>query len=255
MIRKILGAACLCAALVAPAASQDLDAWKLLALDRAAFRVPPVALLPVDDEPGQGMVYGDRFGTVRAVQITSGRANELWRSRPLDGAVLEVLVEDLNGDGRVEVIVRTPRRLYVYDDRFNQRWESPEGQYVGAIAAIALGNVDEDPAYEIVVLGDEFLDYIDGAQFNREYRSSQTYRSTQMAIGNVDSDFSLEIVLNEGYVVDAVRGATEWQSEIFGEYIELADIDGDGLDEILGYAKDQPMRIFDADDQQEKPFR
>lgn len=242
-------------ALATAAPAQELDTWELLALDRAAFRLPTVALLPVDNDPGQGMVYGDRFGTLRAVQITAGNARELWRSRPLDGSVLEVLVEDLDGDGRVEIVARTQRRLYVYDERFNQRWENPEGQYVGGISAMAIGNVDDDPAYEIVVLGDDFLDYIDGGQFNREYRSSQTYRSSRMAIGNVDTDFSLEIVLNEGFVVDAVRGVSEWQTEIFGEFIELADIDGDGIDEILGFSKEQPMRIFDADDQQEKPFQ
>jgi hypothetical protein len=75
-------------------------------------------------------------------------------------------------------------------------------------------------------------------------------------VGNVDTDAELEVVFNNGVVVDAVNGEPEWESEVFGNSIELVDIDGDGLQEILGYRTPvSSMRIFDADTQEEKPLQ
>ncbi|HKI84740.1 MAG TPA: hypothetical protein VKA63_10450, partial [Candidatus Krumholzibacteria bacterium] len=41
-------------------AQGELDYWQVLAMDRVAFRMKTVALMPATDEPGQIMVYGDR---------------------------------------------------------------------------------------------------------------------------------------------------------------------------------------------------
>jgi hypothetical protein len=251
-----LVAALLLSAVLAPAralAQEDLDYWQVLALDRAAFRVRSVALLPVvSGERGQRLVYGDRFGFVHVVQLTGRDAHELARSRPLDGAVLEVRTEDLDGDGRVEIVARlTGGRLYIFDDQLNLHWENLPEDY-DEITAFTIANVDNDPAYELVILGDGYLDYIDGSRFNREFRSTTTYQATEIEVGNVDSDATLEIVLNTGTVLDAVTGEPKWRTDAFGQNIELLDIDGDGIEEILGYTPGSPMRIFEADRRQEK---
>lgn len=254
-------AACLWLGLFVPDAwaQDELDYWQVLAMDRAALRIRNVALMPLGDGPGQDLVYGDRFGIVRVVTMTGLDVREVWRSRPLEGPVLEVRVEDLDGDGAVEVIALTRGgRLYVYDDRFTPRWENLREDY-DEILAIDIANMDLDPAYEFVILSDQgFIDYIDGAQFNREFRSTQTFFANQIKVGNVDSDADLEIILNTGHVVDAVLADSQWDTEEFGTQIELLDIDGDGLEEILGFTPAEPaqyVRIFDADERQEKPLR
>ena len=248
----------LVAALLRPSpspAQSELDYWQVLAMDRSAFRMKTIALLPAGERAGQILVYGDRYGHLRAVQMTGDGAFEIWRSRLLDGQVYEVLVEDLEGDGRVEILARTQGgRLYVFDDQFNSTWENLREDYA-EIAAMAVANMDDDPAYEIVVLGDGILDYYDGGDFTRQFSSTQSYEAQEMVVGNVDPDATLEIVLNSGWVLDAARAEPEWSTEAFGPIIELLDIDGDGLEEILGYANAQQMRIFDADEQQEKPVR
>jgi hypothetical protein len=231
------------------------DSWAILRLDRAAFRMRSVAVLPQDDEAGVNMVYGDRYGILRVAQIGSGSTREIWRSRTLEGPVMEVLVEDLDGDGRAEIVARTQTaRIYVFDSTYNVRWESQSSEYP-AIEAMAIANMDEDVSYEIVLLSSGQLNYIDGSTFQREYRSTQSFRASEMAIGNVDTDPQLEIVFNTGMVVDALRGEAEWQGELFGTLIELLDVDGDNVDEILGWSEGQPLRIFDADERQEKPLR
>lgn len=242
-----------------PASSQaqsELDFWQVLAMDRTAFRMRPVALLPVTDEAGQIMLYGDRYGYLRANQVTGDGSFEIWRSPILDGAVLEVLVEDLQGDGRVEIICRTQTgRLYVFDEQFNPRWQNLREDYQ-EITCMALANVDEDPAYEMVILGQAgFIDYIDGADFSRQFRSTQNYQGRDMAVGNVDTDAILEIVLNSGLVLDTIRLEPKWSTEAFGEIIDLIDIDGDGILEVIGYVQYNNLRIFDVDMQLEKPVR
>ena len=240
---------------LAASAQPGPDFWAILRLDRAAFRMRSVAVLPQDGDAGVNMVYGDRYGILRVAQIGAGSTREVWRSRTLEGAVLEVLVEDLDGDSRPEIIARTQNaRIYVFDSTYNVRWESQSAEYP-AIEAMAIANMDEDISYEIVLLSSGQLNYIDGSQFQREYRSTQSFRASEMAIGNVDTDPQLEIVFNTGIVVDALRGEAEWQGELFGSLIELLDVDGDGVDEILGWSEGQPLRIFDADERQEKPLR
>ncbi len=236
-------------------AQSQLDYWQVLALDRVAFRMKTVALMPATDEPGQIMVYGDRYGYLRANQVTGDGSVEIWRSRTLDGEVWEVMVEDLDGDGRVEILCRTQGgRLYVFDDTFNPKWENLREDYQ-EISAMAIANMDDDPAYELVILGDGHIDYIDGKDFTRQFRSTQTYSASEIAVGNVDSDANLEIVLNTGLVLDGTRLEPKWSTDDFGTIIELLDIDGDGIQEILGYDDNGKMKIYEADQQQEKPVR
>lgn len=237
-------------------AQARIDAFKLLRFDRAAFRAAPVAMLPADAQSGIGLVYGDRYGLVRVVRVTDDAVREIWRSRILEGgAVAEVLVADLDGAGGVDIIARTQQgNVFVFDENYSPRWESlNEG--LRSVAAMTVANVDADSAYELILFADQQILYIDGAAFNREYQSTQTYPGTvrELLVGNVDVDGELEIVLNTGVVVDAINGEPEWETEAFGQHIELIDIDGDGLQEVLGYQDANSfMRIFDVDAQEEK---
>jgi len=241
--------------LLAGSASAQLDRWKLLQIDATAFRIDPVAVLPLSPSGGIDMVYGDTYGVLRIVNINEGRTVETWRSRQLGDAVLEVLVEDMEGDGRAEIIARTRSSLvYVYDDRYEERWVSSPAEYRN-ITAMAIANVDADPAFELVLLAQNILHYLDGVDFQREYQSTQAFNAQRIVIGNVDGDAAMEIVTDNGQVIDAETTEVEWQAEPFGTFIQLLDIDGDGLDEILGFSPRREMRIFDADERQEKPLR
>ncbi len=241
------------------AAQGGIDRFKLMRFDRAAYRAGPVAMLPADTNSGIGLVYGDRFGLVRVVRVTDNGVREVWRSRNLEGGeIAEILVADLDGSGGADIVARTSGgNVFVFDEFYSSRWESlNEG--LRQVSAMSIANLDDDPNYELLLFADNQLLYFDGAAFNREYQSTQTYRGgvREIMVGNVDTDAELEIVFNNGVVVDAVSGEPEWESEAFGNSIELVDIDGDGLQEILGYQTPMSsMRIFDADTQEEKPLQ
>jgi hypothetical protein len=56
-----------------------------------------------------------------------------------------------------------------------------------------------------------------------------------LAVGNVDDDAALEIVASGGYVYDGVTRQNEWiYSPQFGNQVDIGDLDGDGVDEIVG---------------------
>jgi hypothetical protein len=119
---------------------------------------------------------------------------------------------------------------------------------------MTIANVDEDDAFELILLVQGRIYYVDGATFQQEYQSLQAYRAVRMAVGNVDSDAELELVLNSGKVLDVKTTEEEWGPGVFGDFIQLLDIDGDGLQEILGWTSGREMRIFDVDSRQEKPL-
>ena len=257
MRRITIGGMLLVLALATSAQGQArIDEWKLLRFDRAAFRAAPVAMMPADNQSGVGVVYGDRYGLVRVVRVTDAGVREIWRSRILEGgAVAEVLVADLDGGGGIDIVARTQQgNVFVFDENYSPRWESlNEG--LRSVAAMTIANVDADNAYELVIFADQQILYIDGSAFNREFQSTQTYPGAvrEILVGNVDTDGELEIVLNTGVVIDAINGEPEWETESFGQMIELVDIDGDGLQEVLGYQDAHSfMRIFDVDAQEEK---
>jgi hypothetical protein len=238
----------------ASVAHAQFDHWQLMQLDAAAFRLDTVAMLPLGRGGDIEMVYGDRYGHLRVVRLSDGSAVERWRSTPLEGPIYEVLVEDLEGDGSSEIIARTQQgSIHIYDDDFRELWTSAQSAYTN-IEGMAIANVDEDDAFELVLLVQGHIYYVDGASYQEEYQSPQSYRADRMAVGNVDTDAELELILNSGKVLDVKTTEEEWSTGVFGDFIQLLDIDGDGLQEILGWTSGREMRIFDVDNRQEKPL-
>jgi hypothetical protein len=72
----------------------------------------------------------------------------------------------------------------------------------------------------------------------------------------VDGDGRVEIVLNSGQVLDSSRAEVEWEDEPFFGKIELFDIDGDGIPEVLTENPGGgPLKVFDVDYRSEVRFQ
>lgn len=209
--------------------------------------------------PGAGrlrfLALGDRFARLSVYRI--GRGDDrgcIWTSRALDGNVEEVLAADLDGDGAPDHLVcRTPRRIYAFDlrDEFRDTYESLPNTFQN-IAAFTVADVDDDPQHEIVVAADLRIHYVDGASFVREWTSMDDIRAARIRAGDVDGDRRAELVLDTGHVLDARSGRVEWQApSTFGPQLELLDLDGDGIPEIVAESPGQPLRIWDASGQRE----
>jgi hypothetical protein len=260
--KRITGAALLLALaglggapLAAAPADEDLDFYEFQSLLVAVQRLDHLAMLePPQGGAGMYLVLGDRYGLVRIYHLTHGHSAQKWESKQLDGLVDEVRAADLDGDGYEDVFTASSSAgmFYVWDAvTFESRFESLTTDFQ-LIHTYTFGNVDEDPQTEIIINADKRIYYLDGLTFNREWTSLQEYEATRMACGDVDGDRRNEIVLNTGQVIDSRSGDVEWEDEVFGSRIELLDMDGDGLPEVLTESDDAPMKVFDVDHRKEK---
>lgn len=243
------------AALTAPLAAQtELDYAPYRALMSAAERLDHVCTIEsMETAAGPFLAIADRFGLVRVYHLTGDGAREIWTSKPLNGVVQEVAAADLDGDGLDEIVAWTNMAaLYIWSSRdYRLLFETLQNDF-RAIHGMAIGQVDDDPALEVVLNADSKLHFYDGVTFNREWTSLHEYEATRLAIGDVDGDNLEEIVLNTGQVVDSRTGDVEWEDEVFGDRIQLVDIDGDGIPEVLSESDGTLMRIYDVDVRREK---
>jgi hypothetical protein len=124
------------------------------------------------------------------------------------------------------------------------------------VSCFTVANVDEDQAAEIILLADRRIVYVDGENFTRQFTSISEYDATMIRCGDVDGDGRQEIVLNTGQVLDSLSGEIEWEDQQFFSRIELLDIDGDGMPEILTENEvGGPLKVFDADYRSEVRFQ
>ncbi|APD91084.1 hypothetical protein BM524_15460 [Alteromonas mediterranea] len=79
------------------------------------------------------------------------------------------------------------------------------------------------------------------------FTAEDTY---EIALGNVDSDTQLELVTNSGLVYDLDSGENQWflNSGFGSHHIAVADINGDGIDEIVGADSWSYIYVYSAQD-------
>jgi hypothetical protein len=232
-------------------AQQELNYEQYRALSWAADRLDHLAAFePIHGEAGMFTALGERFGTVIIIKHTGQGAERVWKSNQLSGIPDEVLTADLVGDGLDDAIIcRTNAgKVYVWSmDNYALLWESLPSEYQ-TITCFTTMNMDEDEANEIVLLADKKIVYIDGSTFNKEWTSLNPFEATMIRCGDVDGDGRVEIVLNSGQVIDSVSGSIEWEEKTFFQNIELLDIDGDGMPEVLTEnGLSGPLKVFDMD--------
>jgi hypothetical protein len=240
-------------------AEGELDYSDYRTLSWAADRMDHVTKFePIHGEEGMFFAIAERFGTVQVSRMDGQGVRRVWKSVQLSGIPDEVLTADLDGDGLDDsLLCRTSNgKVYVWSlDGYALLWESLPSEYQ-KVTCFTTANMDEDRANEIVMIADNRIVYVDGANFTKSFTSINEYAATQVRCGDVDGDNRVEVVLNTGQVVDSVSGDVEWEDEPFFGKIELLDIDGDGMPEILTENPGNgPMKVFDADYRSEVRFQ
>lgn len=210
-------------------------------------------------EGGAHFALGDVHGFIHVYEEREpGRFAEVWVSEYLEGGVGGLVVDDADGDGKPELIAYTEqgRIFYLDPETYKTVWSNPPHEY-SRLSGMLVRNIDDDPALELVFCGDGRLVIYDGREHFEEWRSTQTdLGSSQILVADVDGDGAEEIVLNDGYVFDARFHDLEWQSpESFGERLGLRDVDEDGIPEVIGEFQGRLLRIFDIDLRREKSAR
>ncbi len=207
------------------------------------------------DDTKDSFVYGTERGNLIVMERDrmSGRL-AVTKQREVWAPVKELRLAEATGDTRNELIVTTRRGdLFVLESgNLNDVWRTPEG-YFQTINCLTVGDSDADGQPEIILIADEKLIIMAGAEETELFRSAEDYMATDIAMADVDGDGQDEIVLNTGQVLDAKFRQLEWEFDgEFGAIFDLFDIDGDGVVEIVGTGPSGEVQIVDGDEQRVK---
>ncbi|WP_156896923.1 FG-GAP repeat domain-containing protein [Ferrimonas kyonanensis] len=165
-----------------------------------------------------------------------------------DGDSLAVRVHDINGDGRTDIIALTSTGLYQITDLTQPaRLLLSLGDFSAVDFAIADNDADGD--MELLLLGAHGVQIRDlsSGELQTEFPVQWSTQS-RLNYGNIDDDPQLELVLVNGTVYDSLDGSLQWQHTAeFGYYTLVADVDGDGRDEIIASPRGRSVQVFDAE--------
>ncbi len=211
------------------------------------------------DGTGYGITWAYPFAfTEKNLRITSAVAANLD-----DDSADEILV----GLDAYTSQTQKTTNLYMFDgDQKARQVATVEGHKV---VAIRTADLDNDGQLEIVVLVDmlgsynsseQCLTILKASDFSLVWQSPSLPLGVNLDTGNVDEDPTLEIATDNGYLfgLNGEGYELEWHySRGFNEQsydhdIEIADVDGDGIGEIIGALKNPEigsshyLTLFDA---------
>ncbi len=142
------------------------------------------------------------------IEVYNGLTFVKETTTQLGSNIVDMEIADVDNDGQSELILTDGVKTYVYSaDTLLEEFtlESYGGN------DIAIGNIDTDPAMEIIISFDDYDN-------------------------------------QHGYVIDAGTRALEWDyPNGFGEKLAVGDVDGDGLDEIVAMGQWTNITVIDAD--------
>lgn len=196
------------------------------------------------------VVAGARDGSIHAFD----KAGEiLWHASAND-VVRQVIVGDVNNDGRVEVIAASEDSwVYAFDyETGREVWRYPTQ---GWVRAIYLCDIDGDDEIEVLAgAGDKSLYAISGRSGQNKQTHAVKQKIHALYAHDVDKDGSIEILVGtNGKDLYALKpnGQEKWrmhpppENRVISLYV--ADINDDGHNEIIVASED--MHIYFLDDQ------
>lgn len=151
---------------------------------------------------------------------------------------------DLDGDGDMEVVIGGSNLLTVRDVRTGAVAGTitvQSGYYSASISKVAVGQVDADPAKEIIVLVSDYngatIFVYDGVTLAQEWKSNSVFSTQVLAVANLDDDPVDEIVVasyntNKFQVLNGSGGFIQKDGPTLdGAVYDVAvgDLDGDGI--------------------------
>jgi hypothetical protein len=218
-----------------------------------AARYRAMAAFKADSVPHEYVAFGDARGYMHVLRKKGAGFVHAWSTFYLGSPVKEILADDIEPNGIIELVVVTSEgKVFIFDTSTRQRlWENTGNDFESA-STLVIDQVDRDAAKELIICADSRLMVMDGEKLLREYQSADKFEAEYMVVGDVDNDGEKEIVLDSGFVVSAKNLYIEWQTDYFGTRLTLFDFDGDGIDELISESGGGGLRVYDLDIRQEK---
>jgi len=224
-------------------------------------------LEPFPDKGDSRMLLGSYQGEVGIFDRNTRQVDWIYQS---ESFIMDVEVADLEGDGSPEILfVHVGGALEVIDPRGNKLFDFHSKL---PLYNVAVGNLSGDDRLEIAVGGIDRHVYVLDAAGTLVAKSEELERLVhQLAIGNLDDNSYDEILAIENRVTghifkledDGLKSVLRKDMTVPEDYVnwenprgkfypfslELIDLDGDGIDEILGgdtFFNKQSVAVFDT---------
>jgi len=193
------------------------------------------------------LAFGTDTGHLHIMNLGVAGPEIEWQSPFLGSPVRGVLVRDFKGNGVTEILVYTVGgRMAIMEMRNYSVVRENAAFDTGQISCVVAEQLDDDPALELLVCGDDRFLVYDAATLFKEWEATESIPGEWLAIGDADGDGRPDIVLNSGYVLDAQFFRVKNRLGRLGGRVELLDVDGDGVDEIIAERDDGSIAVYDA---------
>ena len=197
------------------------------------------------DHDGDNEVLStDSENRVFLLSYQNGHYNQTWMYPYLleqGGTIKQVLSTDFDNDDYPDIIVISENSVSVITDI-----DVPATTLFTTdnyIHSAVLGDIDNDGDDELAYLYSSYaygetnqIAVVDLSSPESPLFTFTAEETDEIVLGNVDTDTHLELVTNSGLVYDLESGENQWflGAGFSSSHIAVADINGDGIDEIVG---------------------
>lgn len=211
--------------------------------------LPPATPLKAADIDGDGRVdllAADMWGAIYRFDESGQRVWKYERQDRAGGAYNYIVLADLDGDRKSEIIFTTQRGyLFAIGHTGELRFEARVTNY--RVSTPAVADVDGDGRPELIFGTDDSeiycLDHRGALRWNTHLEAGRFGRALPIA-ADADRDGALEVYVSTPFVgkgpglysLDAKTGKLRWKApselQVYNSTV-IADLDGDGANEIL----------------------
>lgn len=205
---------------------------------------------------GSTSTFGDNnFWHVIAYNEATGDFDNLFTSTSYDTSPVRRIVaaDTSNGSGQEILIALRDGTVEIYD-QVTKALLITFSTDANGLNGMAVADVDADGDNEVIVC-DSTQTYVYSSTGMLEW-SVAAAGGADLAVGNMDADASLEIACASGHVIDVSTQTIQWERPAPASQawidVEAADIDGDGIAELIGAQSWYTVQAFDIDAQTTK---
>ncbi|HJQ26218.1 MAG TPA: FG-GAP-like repeat-containing protein [Blastocatellia bacterium] len=162
--------------------------------------------------------------------------------------IRRIKVANVVGDAAKEIVVALQNGQVLFYNVADKRLVGQITTAATDLYAMDIADIDNDGTAELILATTTHL-YVYSAAGALKWDLPQV-GGYDLVVAQMDADSALEIALTDGHIVDGATHTVQWTWQYgFGRLLRAADIDGDGMSELLVAEGWQYLWAYDVDRQ------
>jgi hypothetical protein len=170
--------------------------------------------------------------------------SQIWISDKYPTPIYQIAAADVDNDGVAEIFVGQATSISIY--RGTDFCQIASFPISFTTQSMEIADTNGDGSKEIIISNEIKVAAYHPLNFQQLWIINEF--GGDFSVGNVDNDATPEIIMASGYVLNGATRVEKWHytgKGGFGVQVELGDVNGDGIAEIVGRSS-QRIAIFDA---------